>query len=154
MRIIIACNVMTCVYDFKACIFQHLPNKVFINCTFVCTKIAIFPKILSRFFIKMFPVFFALVKPASHIAKPACIQNTKAAPIKNHTLKTSLEIALKISSIYVLQKIKNYLLSIELINPPFEIMFWINSEWLCLIGFSCCFVCDNTCVKVYGNCVS
>ena len=59
-----------------------------------------------RFFIKMFPVFFALVKPASHIAKPACIQNTKAAPIKNQTLKTSLEIALKISSIYVLQKIK------------------------------------------------
>ncbi len=38
-----------------------------------------------RFFMIMFPVFFALVKPASTIAKPACIQNTNAAPIKNHT---------------------------------------------------------------------
>ena len=38
-----------------------------------------------RFFIIMLPVFLALVKPASTIAKPACIQNTNAAPIRNHT---------------------------------------------------------------------
>ena len=42
-----------------------------------------------KFFIMIFPVFLALVKPASTIAKPACIQKTRAAPIKNHTAKTS-----------------------------------------------------------------
>ena len=41
-----------------------------------------------RFFIKILPVFFALVNPASTIAKPACIQNTNAAPIRNQTPKT------------------------------------------------------------------
>ena len=34
------------------------------------------------FFIMMLPAFLALVKPASHIAKPACIQNTSAAPMR------------------------------------------------------------------------
>ena len=29
-------------------------------------------------------VFFALVKPASHMAKPACMKNTNAAPISTH----------------------------------------------------------------------
>ena len=38
-----------------------------------------------RFFIIMFPAFFARVKPVSTIAKPHCIKNTRAAPIKNHT---------------------------------------------------------------------
>ena len=52
-----------------------------------------------RFFIMMFPVFLALVKPASHIANPACIQNTNAAPMRNQTPKTLLSIALKISSL-------------------------------------------------------
>ncbi len=33
-----------------------------------------------RFFIKILPVFLARVKPASHMAKPACIKNTSAAP--------------------------------------------------------------------------
>ena len=41
-----------------------------------------------RFFMMMLPVFFRRVKPASTIAKPACIQNTSAAPIRNQTLKT------------------------------------------------------------------
>ena len=36
-----------------------------------------------RFFIIIFPAFFALVKPVSTIANPACIKKTKAAPIKN-----------------------------------------------------------------------
>ena len=44
-----------------------------------------------RFFIMIFPVFFALVKPASTIANPACIQNTNAAPIRNHTPNNMLE---------------------------------------------------------------
>ena len=37
-----------------------------------------------RFFIRMFPAFFALAKPVSTIAKPACIQKTSAAPARNH----------------------------------------------------------------------
>ncbi len=36
------------------------------------------------------PAFFALVKPVSTMAKPACIKNTSAAPIRNHTPNTSL----------------------------------------------------------------
>ena len=52
-----------------------------------------------RFFIRMLPAFFARVKPVSTMAKPACIQKTSAAPIKNQTLKISLVIC---SSSYVL----------------------------------------------------
>ena len=33
-----------------------------------------------RFFIRMLPVFLARVKPASHMAKPACMKKTRAAP--------------------------------------------------------------------------
>ena len=43
-----------------------------------------------RFFIRMLPVFLARVNPVSTIAKPACIQKTNAAPIKNQTPKTRL----------------------------------------------------------------
>jgi len=49
----------------------------------------------------MFPAFFALVKPVSTIAKPACIQNTNAAPIKNQTPNTSPLTALIISSVII-----------------------------------------------------
>ena len=41
-----------------------------------------------RFFMMILPVFLIRVKPASTIAKPACIQNTSAAPIRNQTLNT------------------------------------------------------------------
>ena len=41
-----------------------------------------------RFFMMILPAFFARVKPVSTIAKPACIKNTRAAPIRNHTPKT------------------------------------------------------------------
>ena len=41
----------------------------------------------------MLPAFFALVKPVSTIAKPACIKNTSAAPIKNQIPKTSVPTA-------------------------------------------------------------
>ena len=34
------------------------------------------------FFIRMFPVFFALVSPASQSENPACMKNTKNAPTK------------------------------------------------------------------------
>ena len=49
-----------------------------------------------RFFIIMLPAFFARVKPVSTIAKPACIQNTKAAPIKyqNSTVIKSSPVSL------------------------------------------------------------
>ena len=47
----------------------------------------------------MFPAFLALVKPVSTIAKPACIKNTSAAPIKYQTPKTCPLIKLNISSI-------------------------------------------------------
>ena len=33
-----------------------------------------------RFFIRMLPVFLARVKPASHMANPACMKKTSAAP--------------------------------------------------------------------------
>ena len=33
-----------------------------------------------RFFIKILPVFLARVNPASHMAKPACMKKTSAAP--------------------------------------------------------------------------
>ena len=43
-----------------------------------------------RFFMMILPVFLARVKPASTMANPACIQKTNAAPIRYHTLHTSL----------------------------------------------------------------
>ena len=43
-----------------------------------------------RFFIRMFPVFFARVKPASHMEKPACIKNTSAAPSSTQIVLTEL----------------------------------------------------------------
>ena len=33
----------------------------------------------------MLPAFFARVKPVSTIAKPACMNQTRMAPIKNQT---------------------------------------------------------------------
>ena len=52
-----------------------------------------------KFFMIMFPAFFALVNPASTMANPACIQNTSAAPIKNQTANTWPFTTLKISSV-------------------------------------------------------
>ena len=43
------------------------------------------------------PAFLALVNPVSTIANPACIKNTKAAPIKNQMLNTSVPTALVIA---------------------------------------------------------
>lgn len=40
-----------------------------------------------KFFIIMLPAFLARVKPVSTIAKPHCIKNTRAAPIKNQIPK-------------------------------------------------------------------
>ncbi len=54
-----------------------------------------------RFFIRILPEFFALVKPVSTMAKPACIQKTSAAPIKNQTPNTSPFTMLKISSVII-----------------------------------------------------
>ena len=54
-----------------------------------------------RFFIRILPAFFALVKPVSTIANPACIQNTSAAPIRNQTPNTSPFKTLKISSVII-----------------------------------------------------
>ena len=51
-----------------------------------------------RFFIRMLPAFFALVKPVSTMAKPACIQKTSAAPARNHTAKMLSLIVLSSSS--------------------------------------------------------
>ena len=55
-----------------------------------------------RFFIIMFPAFLALVKPVSTIAKPACIQNTSAAPIKNQTPNTLSFTKLITSSVIII----------------------------------------------------
>ena len=40
----------------------------------------------------MLPAFFARVKPVSTMAKPACMKNTNAAPIRNQMPNTSLKI--------------------------------------------------------------
>ena len=45
-----------------------------------------------RFFIRMLPVFFALVKPASQSEKPACIKNTRAVPISTQIVSTGLKL--------------------------------------------------------------
>ena len=42
-----------------------------------------------RFFIRMLPVFLALVKPASHMAKPACMKKTSAAPSSTQMVFTA-----------------------------------------------------------------
>ena len=42
-----------------------------------------------RFFIRMLPVFLARVKPASHMAKPACMKKTRAAPNRTHMVLTA-----------------------------------------------------------------
>ena len=56
-------------------------------------KNATVPKQKSiKFFIMMFPAFFARVNPASTIAKPACMKNTNAAPIKYQIANISLSI--------------------------------------------------------------
>ena len=60
-----------------------------------------------RFFIIMLPEFFALVNPVSTIAKPACIQKTRAAPIRNHTPNNSASTADKISCITISSLIRN-----------------------------------------------
>ena len=49
-----------------------------------------------RFFIRILPAFFALVNPVSTIAKPACIQNTRAAPIRNQIPNISASMVSKI----------------------------------------------------------
>ncbi len=43
-----------------------------------------------RFFIRMLPVFFARVKPASHMEKPACMKKTSAAPNRTQMVLTEL----------------------------------------------------------------
>ena len=54
-----------------------------------------------RFFIIMLPAFFALVNPVSTIAKPACIKNTKPAPIKNQIAKLLFVASCKISCAFI-----------------------------------------------------
>ncbi len=66
-----------------------------------------------RFFIIILPEFFALVKPASTIAKPACIQNTNAAPIRNQTPNICSLTKLNISSIMVASSIKKHFINFE-----------------------------------------
>ena len=41
-----------------------------------------------RFFMRMLPVFLARVKPASHMAKPAYIRKTRAAPSRTQMVLT------------------------------------------------------------------
>ena len=42
----------------------------------------------------MFPAFFALVKPVSTMAKPACIKNTIAAPSNTQMVFTDENISI------------------------------------------------------------
>ena len=52
-----------------------------------------------RFFIMMLPAFFALVKPVSTIAKPACMKNTSAAATS--VQPTSIDVASSMISIFI-----------------------------------------------------
>ena len=72
-----------------------------------------------RFFIIMLPAFFALVKPASTMANPACIQNTNAAPIKNQTPVKTLLVALSTMVLIIssLSSIRTHSLLIFFIVP-------------------------------------
>ena len=63
-----------------------------------------------RFFMMMLPALFARVKPVSTIAKPPCIKNTSAAPIRNQTGNTTPFTASRISVI------ENSLLKINKLN--------------------------------------
>ena len=51
-----------------------------------------------RFFIRMLPVFFARVKPASHREKPACMKKTIAAPNSTQMVFTELSVIVVTSS--------------------------------------------------------
>jgi len=51
-----------------------------------------------RFFIMMLPAFFALVKPVSTIAKPACMKNTSAAATSVQPM--SIDVASSMISIF------------------------------------------------------
>ena len=52
-----------------------------------------------RFFMRILPAFFALANPDSTIANPACIQKTRAAPMRNHTANSFPSISSNTSSI-------------------------------------------------------
>ena len=69
-------------FDVKSCLLytsikEPAPN---INPKPSIQKIGVPKQKSIRFFIIIFPAFFALVKPVSTIAKPACIKKTNAAP--------------------------------------------------------------------------
>ncbi|GFI51505.1 hypothetical protein IMSAGC020_02719 [Lachnospiraceae bacterium] len=100
-----------------------------------------------KFFIMIFPVFFALVKPASTIAKPACIQNTNAAPIKNQTPNTSPDTASCTSSL-IASSIFFSSNQVKIINPS---NLKMQKEKASLRTSSqrrpCLYVLDNTPVK-------
>ncbi len=54
-----------------------------------------------KFFIMILPAFFALVNPVSTIAKPACMKNTRATPIKHQSpnaISLASAVALAIAS--------------------------------------------------------
>ena len=59
-----------------------------------------------RFFIRMLPVFFGRVNPASHIEKPACMKNTSAAPSRTQMVLTELNVMGTILSVVVVGKYK------------------------------------------------
>ena len=56
----------------------------------------------TKFFIKIFAVFFDLVKPASHNANPGCIQNTNIAANNIHTVSSDNPISFIILQILCL----------------------------------------------------
>lgn len=51
------------------------------------------PRLKSiRFFMMIFPAFFALVKPVSTMANPACMKNTNTEPNNTHKVSTDTNI--------------------------------------------------------------
>ena len=70
-----------------------------------------------RFFIMILPAFFARVKPVSTIAKPACIKNTSAAPMRNHTPNTSPDAVSRIN--FVTSSVNMGITSVSYMNAVY-----------------------------------
>ena len=86
----------------------------------------------------MLPAFFARVNPVSTIAKPACMKNTSAAPIRNHTPNTSLVAdsftSLVISSIAIIRHLLSLFYAKQQIRIGRERPIVPGSQGFCFVA--------------------
>ena len=69
----------------------------------------------TKFFIRMFTVFLERVKPASHNAKPGCIQKTNMAANNIHTVSSDNPISFII--LFTFNRFTFYFLSLSTVSP-------------------------------------